>query len=125
MAKQIISREELLSFVVKRIVYVYIKRAINDGPVENLGGFCPVDPDCALKGWIIKVITRTKRVVHVGIYADWKNLCYTLKLIEEVCWKDWIGDQFLDKKLYAGDNPDQYTVLKEQEKTNEQQTEDD
>ena len=58
MVKIIGSREQLLSYVAKKIVFVYIRRAIHDGPVENLGGFDPVVPGQTQPGWIIRVETE-------------------------------------------------------------------
>jgi hypothetical protein len=125
------NREQLLSLVAKRIVYVYIKRAIQDGPVEHLGGFSPVFPDDIHKGWIVKITTRTKRVLYVAVTADDLERCYKIELIEEVCWRNWCGDQcynnvlYKNNKLFTGDNPEEYMALKKQEIENELQAEDD
>ncbi len=121
MVKTISSREQLLSFITKRIVFVYIKRAIHDGPVEHLGGFDPVVPDDIHKGWIVKVTTRTKREVYIAVHADDIEHCYRLEVIEEVSWRDWIGDVcynnvlYRNNTLFTGDNPEEYIALKEQE----------
>jgi hypothetical protein len=127
MEKKVDKREDLLSLVARRIVYVYIKRAIHDGPVENLGAFTRIGPNQVSKGWIVKVITRTKREVYIGVSVDVRHggpPCYAIELIEEVCWTGWCGDKYPDKKLYAGDNPEQYAELKRQEIENELQAED-
>jgi hypothetical protein len=127
MDTRIDKREELLSFVVRRIVYVYIKRAINDGPVENLGAFTRIGPNKIAKGWIVKVTTRTKRDVYIGVSVSTLErgpAGYVLDLIEEVCWAGWCGDKYPDKKLYAGDNPEHYAELKRMEIEDELQAED-
>lgn len=114
-------REQLLSLIAKRIVFVYIKRAIQDGPVEHLGGFAPVDPDDIHKGWIVKITTRSKREVFIAVEADDIEKTYRVKVLEEVCWRNWIGDKYYKNVLYSsadlftGDNPEQYVELKEQE----------
>lgn len=117
-------REQLLSLIAKRIVFVYIKRAIQDGPIEHLGGFSPVDPDDIHKGWIVKITTRSKREVFIAVEADDIEKTYRVKVLEEVCWRNWIGDKYYKNVLYSndglftGDNPEQYIELKEQELKN-------
>jgi hypothetical protein len=90
--------------------------------VEHLGGFDPVVPDDIHKGWIVKVTTRTKRVVYVAVHADDIEHRYKLEILEEVCWGNWCGDicynnvLYKSNKLFTGDNPEKYTALKEQER---------
>ena len=117
MPKKINSREQLLSYIVKHIVFVYIKRAICDGPVENLGAFFPgVLLPHTHKGWIVKVTTQTKRIIYVNVMLDEGNMRYCLSVSEEIQWQDWQGDQYdHDNKLYTGDNPEIYSIAKEQE----------
>jgi hypothetical protein len=115
MEKIIAQREQLLSYIIKKIVYVYIKRAINDGPVENLGAFDPGHLDWSQPGWIVKVTTRTKRIIYVSVLAQPLNSHYTLFVSDEVCWRNWIGDKYTGKKLYEGDNPGVYAAYRDQE----------
>ena len=115
--KKINGREQLLSYIVKHIVYVYIKRAICDGPVENLGAFISGNFQPPRNGWIVKVTTRTKRIIYVSVMVDVETMSYHLSVSEEVQWKDWQGGPY-DNKLYTGDNPELYSIAKEQELRN-------
>jgi hypothetical protein len=116
MVKIIDHREQLLSFIVKQIVYIYIKRAIHNGPVEVLGAFDPGVPGQPQPGWIVKVTTKTKRIVYVSVLAHPLNSHYSLHVSEEICWRHWIGDKYESpKELYLGDNPEEYAALREQE----------
>jgi hypothetical protein len=116
MTKKINSREQLLSHIVKHIVFVYIKRAICDGPVENLGAFIWDDPHTH-KGWIVKITTRTKRILYVSVMVDEETFSYRLSVSEEIHWKNWQGGPY-DNELYEGDNPELYSIAKEQELRN-------
>jgi hypothetical protein len=120
MEKKIDRREQLLSYIVKHIVFVYIKRAISDGPVENLGAFIWDDPQQphTHKGWIVKVTTRTKKVIYVSVMVDEEAMRYRLSVSEEIKWKNWQGDGYEDRELYTGDNPELYSIAKEQESRN-------
>ena len=111
MVKIIGSRQQLLSLIVEKIVFVYIKRAVHEGPVENLGGFDPVIPDQTQPGWIVKVTTRTKRVVYVAVMVHPLNSHYSLHMLDEVDWSAWIGDKY-DNEVFIGDNPEEYIALR-------------
>jgi hypothetical protein len=114
MTKKIDSREQLLSHIVKHIVYVYIKRAIHNGPVENLGAFLLDDIKQPHKGWIVKVTTQTKRIVFISVMVNEGDMSYRLNVLEEINWRQWIGDSSKNK-LYLGDNPEIYSIAREQE----------
>jgi hypothetical protein len=100
-------------------VFVYIKRAICDGPVENLGAFISGDSHPPRNGWIVKVTTRTKRIIYVSVMVDLETMSYRISVSEEIRWQDWHGDRATtDSKLYTGDNPELYSIAKEQELRN-------
>jgi hypothetical protein len=55
------------------------------------------------------------------VHADDIEHRYKIEILEEVCWRDWIGDECYNNVLYkhntlfTGDNPEEYIKLKEQE----------
>jgi len=108
MAIRIRSRNELIDWLEKCKPRRSIVRAIQEGQVENLGAF---DLSSG-PGWIVKVTSVFDKVWYVKI-TPFLNF-YGTVLIADVPWELWIGDKS-DNKLYQGDNPQEYKLLRDKE----------
>ena len=105
------ARLELIAFVQKHIVFKKIRRALQEGTVENYGAFSKVVKDHEEPGWIIKTTSVLKIDYYVGVVCEER---YRLYLLEDgPDWKYWAGDDCAND-LYHGDNPEIYKQFKEE-----------
>ncbi len=105
------SRIELLSFVQRHIVFKYIKRAMQEGSVENYGAFSKAAEGHNEPGWILK-ITSAKRVVYfISVVCEENYRLY--KTVEGPDWKNWAGGD-CENELYRGDHPELYMKLRDE-----------
>lgn len=91
-----------------------IVRALSsEGETELLGGFKPILPTVQ-PGWIVKITSEHNKVWNVAIIA-YQNR-YGIRILEEVPWKNWIGDFPGESNLMNGDFPAKYWELKHMNK---------
>ena len=101
-ALHIRTRNDLIKYVIDHAPYKAIERALLEGKVENFGAFAELYIN-SYPGWIIRVASRACKVWLLAIDQEGK-----INVIEEVVWGFWMGDMNPNRKLYAGDNPEQY-----------------
>ena len=89
------------------IRYVSILRALHEGSIENLGAFRHVTGG---RGWVLKITSKFKSVYYLAIVTDYLN--YRIAVLNKVSWEYWEGDKS-DNKLYQGDNPENYKLLRD------------
>jgi len=111
------TRNDLINWLEKNAPTPSIKRALQEGSVENLGGF----KSCIGKkpGWIVKVTSKFKKIWYISIYYSIvcsSGLNSFIRPMNNYDWKDWIGDKS-ENKLYLGDNPLLYKELRDNAKT--------
>ncbi len=105
------SRLELLAFVQKHIVYKKIRRALQEGTVENYGAFSIVVKDHQEPGWVVKITSVLNIDYYVGVVCEER---YRLYLLEDgPDWEHWAGDGCANE-LYHGDNPETYKQFKDE-----------
>ena len=105
------SRLELLAFINTHIVYKKVKRAINEGTVENYGAFSVAAEGHVEPGWIVKVTSALNNVFYVSVVCEERYRLYMST--KEPDWKNWAGDG-CDNDLYHGDNPETYKQLRDE-----------
>ena len=108
------NRNDLIGWLESHAPRLGIARAMQEGQVENLGAF-----RCILSkrdsGWIIKVTSRFNRVWYVAIQLNYSSHeKMTARVINCVPWEYWIG-QDVENKLYRGDKPVEYKLLRDKE----------
>lgn len=106
------SREQLLQWIEKHIVWKGIRRAMQDMPVENLGAFGTPSRGFKEPGWIVKVIlpkTKVVQYVSVVVVEDGYRMTVTE---EEPLWETWAGEGCANS-VYAGDHPEIYRGLRD------------
>ena len=113
------TKNDLIKFAENNLLerYTAIHRAFHGGTVENLGGFRYLYHD--LSGWILKLISKYKAEYYVAIIVD--HLYYRIGVLNNVSWKYWEGDKS-NNKLYQGDNPEEYKLLRDKELGNDSKT---
>ncbi len=110
MAIHIRTRNNLIDWLGEHTFYRSIARAIQEGQVENLGAF---DLSSG-PGWIIRVTSEFHKVWYIKITPCQKLGFYGVVLLDHIPWDNWIGDK-LDNKLYQGDKPEEYKLLRHKE----------
>lgn len=88
-----------------------VKRAIDEGCVEFLGGFDKL-PSCG-RAFVVRAISPISGKEFYLAVED-----KVVWLIVKPYWKDWMGD-LSDSPLYQGDRPDLYKTLKKGERQND------
>lgn len=101
------TRNDLIKWLEEHAPTPSIRRALQEGKVENLGGF-----NLPYPGWIIKVVSKFNTTWFVRIYILKQEII--VKVVNYILWKNWIGDTS-NNKLYQGDNPELYEGLKNAE----------
>lgn len=107
------SRDHLIRHVAKCPLRPSICRAIDDpyGKVELLGGFKIVPPGDR-PGFILAVTSQYKRTWFVAAVIPKQGFKPVVRVIDEVPWGYWVGDEGAKNPLYAGDNPNEYEKKK-------------
>lgn len=103
------NKGDLLDIVARqKFIRPAIKRAIENGWVENFGGF-----DFGQnKGWIIKFYGKVQHW-YVKIIPFVSTPAFVGE-INTVPWDKWEGDKS-NNPLYQGDNPNKYKELKNEQ----------
>jgi len=105
------TRRDVVAYIGRYTARRHVRRAIEHGDVELLGGFRPIPPGND-PGWILRVTSANKKRWHVAIVARGSTTDYVLRVLTRVPWENWIGDECgLD--LYRGDKPERYKYLRE------------
>ena len=107
------TRNDLINWLENNAPSKAIRRALQEGRVENLGAF----KNAAFgskSGWILEVISKHKTTWLVTIYAWHTVFKNFIRDINVVPWEYWVGDKS-ENKLYQGDHPDIYKLLRDKE----------
>lgn len=109
------TRAQLIEWLVKNPPSLAIKRAIEEGSIEHLGGFMSACPY-----WLIRVTSpRFKKTWLIKIVYH-RFIMAFVDTMNGVPWDRWVGDRSTNA-LYTGDSPKQYKEFKENaRKTKEQ-----
>ena len=94
--------------------YASTCRMFHEGTVENLGGFECIPPTDK-PGWVLRVVSSFKKIHYLAAVVD--KFRHYVFLIDKPPWKYWEGDKS-DNKLYQGDNPEEYKLLRDKELEN-------
>ena len=111
MATHIRNRNELIEFLEEHAPNPSIARALQEGTVENLGGFFG---GAAGDYWVMRVISRFNKIWYVATRPRIFQKEYHAYELKEVSWEFWEGDKSTNK-LYQGDNPKEYKLLRGKE----------
>ncbi len=98
------SRDNLLAWLRKRVVYRSVRRQIDNGECEVLGGFSKIPPYFS-PGWIvlIRFVNRHGGKIRLfAILADGK-----IEELESIPWEYWCGEGRRNT-VYCGDAPGHY-----------------
>ncbi len=104
------TRNDLINWLENNAPFKAIKRALQEGRVENLGAF----ESETNYGWIVKIISKFDKIWHIRISPLSGLNFYGTILIDCVPWEYWIGDKSTNT-LYRGDHPDRYKVLRDKD----------
>lgn len=100
-----INRDDVVVWIKTQTNRRSIRRAIDEGTVEFLGGFSALS-SINLPGWICRITSIYNRVWFIGITSI-GNLYY----LDRVPWSSWIGYKS-ENPLYIGDQPNNYLQYK-------------
>ncbi len=106
--KRIRNKNDLLAWLEQNAPRKAIANAMIDGNIELLG-FFNLTPGSTNHGWIIRVTSKRKLTWNVAIVVNIYTHNYFTYTIKEVHWENYIGG---DIPLFAGDNPEIYKRLK-------------
>ncbi len=82
-----------------------VRALATEGEIEFLGGFNPIPPT-SHPGWIVQVTSEHDKVWYVAVIA-YQNR-YSIRILNKVPWKNWIGDFPGTPSLMNGDFPENY-----------------
>ena len=95
-------KDDLITAIRNNVSRRAIIRALEEGTVENLGGFETIQE---MSGYLVRVTSRYGREWIVGLlYRRGMNKIH-FKLLPEVPWEKWLGVQYPHSELINGDNP--------------------
>jgi len=100
------NRYQLLNYLDEHAPTRSIKRALQEGGVEFLGGFRYIPP-IHRPGWITKVTSRFGKTWNVVVTIPIDFRAFNIAIIKEIPWEYWDGDDSINP-LYQGDYPEKY-----------------
>ncbi len=102
------SRDDLLAWLRRRVVYRSIRRQIDNGDVEVMGGFTAVPPHFH-PGWIVTFIVEGSTIMVFSVSS--KGAVNKINA-EDILWEHWCGEGRTNT-AYRGDDPEWCKKLKE------------
>lgn len=81
-----------------------ICRALQEGSVENVGGFHHLPPS-GLPGWILRVRSKHGRTWFLAVMMDDIKHRYVCKRLTKIPWLEWAGNGSPFRTLQTGDRP--------------------
>lgn len=90
MITRIRTRSELLWYIAEHAPSGACRRAIVEGKVVVLGGFCVIPPN-GWKGWIVKVTSIHGKDWLVAVTLHPTKHHYYVRMVEKVPWAWWVG----------------------------------
>jgi len=99
------TRDDLLATISKHCSRRAILRALDEGIVENLGGF---DPVSGMTGYLVKITSCYGKVWIVALLYERGSPRLHIRLLPEIPWSKWVGLKYPNNPLIRGDNPKHY-----------------
>ena len=114
-ALHIRNRSDLIEYVYGHAPYNAIARAMDEGKVENLGGFIADPLYLNDDGYVIRVKSRAGKEWLLAI----SGVTNKITIVSKVPWENWIGTGMRDS-LFAGDFPNKYEKERQDAQAKEQ-----
>jgi len=106
------TKNSLIKWLINNCPRPLIVRSLQRSGAECLGGFSPVPPSTE-RGWILRVTSPHGRTIIVAVLAYKDKPRYGIRILKNVPWEHWIGDNYRIDGLYTGDNPSLYKHLRD------------
>lgn len=98
---RISTRTDLIEFIRSTAPLKAVRRAMDDGGYEVLGGFAALPPH-VLPGFIVKVTSKHGKVWPVAVAINEHKHQYEVYILDNIPWSMWDGGTL---PIYRGDNP--------------------